>query len=82
MIETPFYMSHMEKMRGNGFESLLGRSHLDTKGKFFPMRKIMQWNSQREVVDSQMLHTFKIWLNSVLNPSCLNCASAKEGWDT
>lgn len=54
----------MEKMKSNGFKSLLRRSQLDTRGKFFPMRPIMLWNDPREVVDSLMLDSSKVWLDS------------------
>ncbi|KAK4827475.1 hypothetical protein QYF61_018711, partial [Mycteria americana] len=35
----------MEKMRGNGHKSLLGRLPLDTRGQFFTMRTISHWNN-------------------------------------
>jgi len=39
-----FTRSHMEKMRGNGYQLLLGRFRLDTRGQLFTMRTINHWN--------------------------------------
>jgi len=58
----------MEKVRGNGYNLLLWRFQLDTKGKFFTMRIISHWNNlPREVVGSPTLDTFKIQLDRVLS---------------
>ncbi|KAK4832113.1 LOW QUALITY PROTEIN: hypothetical protein QYF61_020740 [Mycteria americana] len=38
--DSLFTRSHMEKTRGNGYKLLLGRSRLDTRGKFVTMRTI------------------------------------------
>ncbi|KAK4825406.1 LOW QUALITY PROTEIN: hypothetical protein QYF61_027172 [Mycteria americana] len=65
--DSLFTRSHMEKTRGNGYKSLLGRFQLDARRKFFTMRKISHWNNlPREVVDSPTLDTFKIQLDRVL----------------
>ncbi|KAK4830690.1 hypothetical protein QYF61_012859 [Mycteria americana] len=70
--DSLFTRSHMEKMRVRykydyGYNLLLGRFRLGTRGKFFTMRKIRLWNNlPREAVDSPALHTFKIRLDRML----------------
>ena len=39
-VDSLFTSSHMQKTRSNGYELLLGRFQLDTRGKFFTMRAI------------------------------------------
>lgn len=51
----------MEKTKGNGYKSLLGRFQLDTGVKCFAIRKISHWNNlPKEVADSLTLGNFKI----------------------
>jgi len=53
--------------RSNGYELLLGRFQLDTRGKFFTVRTISHWNNLlSEVVDSPALGNSTIWLGKVL----------------
>jgi len=65
--DSLFTSSLMEKMRGNVYKLVLGRSQLDTKGKFAKMRKISPWNNlPRQVADCPTLDSFKIQLDNVL----------------
>jgi len=62
-----FTRSRMEKTKSNRYKLLLGRFLWDMRGKFFTVRTISHCKHlPREMVDSPMLDTFKIWVDQVL----------------
>ncbi|KAK4829417.1 LOW QUALITY PROTEIN: hypothetical protein QYF61_003981 [Mycteria americana] len=74
--DSLFTRSHIEKTKGNGYKLLLGRSRLDTRGKFVTMRTISHWgNLPREVVDSPTLDAFKKQLDRALRYALLRWES-------
>lgn len=68
----------MEKTKGNGYKSLLGKFQLNTGVKCFTIRKISHWsNLPKEVVDSPKLGNFKIQLDKGAGSSCLDVLNHK-----
>lgn len=71
--DSVFTKSHMEKMRANAYELLLGRLQLVTRGKFFT---INHWNElPRKVVDSPTLDIVNIQLGRGLGNLILTTIS-------